>query len=201
MRANKWVTGRSSSLTGGAYARGDRARPAWRRRRRDAGASRPRWEPPGLRRPVPAAPGGGLSGRLPLAGQRAGRPRRRAGRVAQGVRRPGRVRRPQRFRTWLVRIVSNAAIDLGRKRGRRKVFGIGSWASNGDASGEQGTPQREPAAEDDPARGMHREDLRRALDAALARLSPTSASRSSCSPRRASVIKRWPRPRMCRSEP
>src|SRR4051812_45478437 len=29
------------------------------------------------------------------------------------------------FRTWLVRVVTNAALDLGRKRGRRQVFGIG----------------------------------------------------------------------------
>jgi RNA polymerase sigma-70 factor, ECF subfamily len=75
------------------------------------------------------------------------------------------------FRTWLVRIVSNAAIDTGRKRGRRKVFGMSSAESHGGGRGEQ-FPLREPSAEDDPARGMHREDLRRALDAALARLSP-----------------------------
>lgn len=80
------------------------------------------------------------------------------------------------FRTWLVRIVSNAAIDVGRKRRRRMVFGVGlgsgSAASNGHAGGPQGRPP-EPAAEDDPAQGLHRADLRRALSLALGRLSPT----------------------------
>lgn len=70
------------------------------------------------------------------------------------------------FRTWLVRIVSNAAIDLGRKRGRRAVFGIGRGGDGGDSQ------DPEAADGDDPARGLHREDLRRALDAALSRLSP-----------------------------
>jgi RNA polymerase sigma-70 factor (ECF subfamily) len=89
------------------------------------------------------------------------------------------------FRTWLVRVVSNAAIDLGRKRGRRMVFGVGLGAGSGPAGGHgtQGHAHRpgrngdarppEPAAEDDPAGGLHREDLRRALNAALGRLSPT----------------------------
>jgi len=87
------------------------------------------------------------------------------------------------FRTWLVRIVSNAAIDLGRKRGRRLVLvaGLGGGgakahpkANAGADPGTNGEARRdEPAAEHDPARGLHREDLRHALDAALARLSPT----------------------------
>src|SRR3954452_11848748 len=67
------------------------------------------------------------------------------------------------FRTWLVRIVSNAAIDLGRKRARRMVFGAGDREGHGPP---------EPATEDDPSRGLHRQDLRKALDKALARLSP-----------------------------
>ncbi len=71
------------------------------------------------------------------------------------------------FRTWLVRIVSNAAIDLGRKRSRRQVFGIGSGTGRGE--NDSGL---EPSVEDDPARGLHRDDVRYALDAALARLSP-----------------------------
>jgi RNA polymerase sigma-70 factor (ECF subfamily) len=73
------------------------------------------------------------------------------------------------FRTWLVRIVSNAAIDLGRKRGRRIVLGVELGHHHGN--GQHRPP--EPAAGDDPAVGLHRADLRRALDAALARLSPT----------------------------
>jgi RNA polymerase sigma-70 factor, ECF subfamily len=68
------------------------------------------------------------------------------------------------FRTWLVRIVCNAAIDAGRKRGRLHVFKLKLG----------GDPARgEPEASDDPAIGLVGADLRRALDAALARLSPT----------------------------
>ncbi len=83
------------------------------------------------------------------------------------------------FRTWLVRIVSNAAIDLGRKRSRRHVFGI-AFGSTGGRSGadprggnDDDTRDLEPAVADDPARGLHRADVRRALDAALGRLSLT----------------------------
>ena len=76
------------------------------------------------------------------------------------------------FRTWLVRVVSNAAIDLGRKRSRRHVFGIGLGHRSGADRGDDEAQGREPSVEADPARGMHRADLRLALDAALARLSP-----------------------------
>ena len=44
------------------------------------------------------------------------------------------------FRTWLVRVVSNAAIDLGRKRNRRQMFGIGF--SSGSAPGGATTTRR-----------------------------------------------------------
>lgn len=71
------------------------------------------------------------------------------------------------FRTWLARIVSNAAIDLGRKRGRRLVFGVGL----GTGAGASQCPP-EPAAEDDPALGLRRADLRKTLDLALGRLRP-----------------------------
>ncbi len=64
------------------------------------------------------------------------------------------------FRTWLLRIVTNAALDLGRKRGRQERFG-GSFEVD------------EPATEEDPLRELKRQDLRRALDDALAQLSPT----------------------------
>jgi RNA polymerase sigma-70 factor, ECF subfamily len=64
------------------------------------------------------------------------------------------------FKTWLLRVVSNAALDLGRQRGRREN------ASAADpADGEGG-----PLVWDDPTLGLERDDLRRALDAALARL-------------------------------
>jgi RNA polymerase sigma-70 factor (ECF subfamily) len=76
-----------------------------------------------------------------------------------------------RFRTWLVRIVSNAAIDLGRKRGRRAALGLVPGPSSGPAGNGDGHNRSEPAIDDDPARGLHRQDLRHALDTALGRLS------------------------------
>lgn len=80
------------------------------------------------------------------------------------------------FRTWLLVVVSNAALDLGRKRGRSKVFGFGggSGGGNGDVhkNGDLQSHPFEPATTDDPARGLHLHDLRAALNAALARLSP-----------------------------
>lgn len=79
------------------------------------------------------------------------------------------------FRTWLVRIVSNAAIDLGRKRGRRSSLGIGQGLGYGPSAGanhSNGDARRpEPAITDDPSRGLQREDLGRSLSAALDKLS------------------------------
>jgi RNA polymerase sigma-70 factor (ECF subfamily) len=77
------------------------------------------------------------------------------------------------FRTWLVRIVTNAALDLGRKRGRRAALGLNAGLGTG-ANGEDDPPRGhpEPAVDFDPAHGLHRDDLRRMLDAALERLSP-----------------------------
>ncbi len=79
-----------------------------------------------------------------------------------------------RFRTWLVRIVSNAAIDLGRKRRRNQTFGIGQGQGGRAGADRHDEESRgpEPSINDDPSRGLHRTDVRRALDAALARLSP-----------------------------
>ncbi len=80
------------------------------------------------------------------------------------------------FRTWLVRIVSNAAIDLGRKRRRRNILGmgIGSDPRAGQGDGEnRGRSIYEPSIDDDPAKGLLRDDLRKALDSAVTRLSPT----------------------------
>jgi RNA polymerase sigma-70 factor, ECF subfamily len=68
------------------------------------------------------------------------------------------------FRTWLLRIVTNAALDAGRKRRRRPALRL--------EDGLDVAP--EPSAGDDPAHGLHRQDLRRALDAALGRLSPAT---------------------------
>jgi RNA polymerase sigma-70 factor (ECF subfamily) len=69
------------------------------------------------------------------------------------------------FRTWLLRIVTNAAFDAGRKRKRRPSVGLGL------ADGEPGNAS-EPAVEDDPALALRRQDLRKALDNALSRISP-----------------------------
>ncbi len=68
------------------------------------------------------------------------------------------------FRTWLLRIVTNAALDSGRKRKRRPTLGLGS--PDGDTDGF------EPVTLDDPAQTLRRQDLRRTLDAALDRISP-----------------------------
>jgi RNA polymerase sigma-70 factor (ECF subfamily) len=67
------------------------------------------------------------------------------------------------FKTWLLRVVSNAALDLGRQRGRREAVTLpgGGLADNDGSS---------PAVPDNPTRGLERADLRRALDEALATL-------------------------------
>jgi RNA polymerase sigma-70 factor (ECF subfamily) len=68
------------------------------------------------------------------------------------------------FKTWLLRVVSNAALDLGRQRGRRDVLSLdGAPSEDGDGS--------HPLQTDDPASGLERADLRRALNQALATLS------------------------------
>jgi RNA polymerase sigma-70 factor (ECF subfamily) len=66
------------------------------------------------------------------------------------------------FRYWFMRIVSNTALDWGRRRKRRPALNIG------DGMGSYA----EPACDDDPSRRLHQQDLRRTLDAALARLTP-----------------------------
>src|SRR5437660_11739121 len=58
------------------------------------------------------------------------------------------------FKTWLLRVVSNAALDLGRQRGRREALGLGSGSTEVDG----------PLLSDDPGRGLERADLRRLLD-------------------------------------
>jgi RNA polymerase sigma-70 factor, ECF subfamily len=70
------------------------------------------------------------------------------------------------FRTWLLRIVVNTSLDWGRRRKRRPSFQIGSTPC-GQANGY------ERIVEDDPARGMHQQDLRQILERALNHLSPT----------------------------
>ena len=68
------------------------------------------------------------------------------------------------FKTWLLRVVSNAALDFGRQRGRRETVSLDTHR----------TGDRErclPLDLDDPAAGLERADLRRLLDEALATLS------------------------------
>jgi RNA polymerase sigma-70 factor (ECF subfamily) len=71
------------------------------------------------------------------------------------------------FRTWLLRIVINTAFDWGRRRKRRP---------SGRGGDDGNLAQYEPAAEDDPSRGLHQQDLRVALDRALDHLSQTIRS-------------------------
>jgi RNA polymerase sigma-70 factor, ECF subfamily len=65
------------------------------------------------------------------------------------------------FKTWLLRVVSNAALDLGRQRGRREALTLEApLPADSEA----------PLTADDPARGLERADLRRLLDQALTAL-------------------------------
>jgi RNA polymerase sigma-70 factor, ECF subfamily len=68
------------------------------------------------------------------------------------------------FRTWLLRIVTNAAFDSGRRRKRRATVALGT--SEGEAN------HFEPAVDDDPTLALRRQDLRKALDAAFAKIPP-----------------------------
>ncbi len=71
------------------------------------------------------------------------------------------------FRTWLLRIVTNAALDLGRRRGRRLAVSLDS----NEAAVDSATARHE-----DPGRNLNAADQRRLLDAALDRLSPAIRS-------------------------
>src|SRR6058998_3720619 len=75
----------------------------------------------------------------------------------------GGFQRRSSFKTWLLRVVSNAALDLGRQRGRRETLSL-------DAFGPGDRERIDPLLLDDPALGMERADLRRLLDRALATL-------------------------------
>jgi RNA polymerase sigma-70 factor (ECF subfamily) len=65
------------------------------------------------------------------------------------------------FRTWLLRVVTNAALDLGRRKRRRPATSLD------DRPGELAVVNG-----DEPDKGLQGEDLRRILDSAMARLSP-----------------------------
>jgi RNA polymerase sigma-70 factor (ECF subfamily) len=68
------------------------------------------------------------------------------------------------FKTWLLRVVSNAALDLGRQRGRRETLSLDS-AVNGEVA------QAQLLTADEAGLGLERADLRSLLDRALASLS------------------------------
>src|SRR5271166_4254759 len=66
------------------------------------------------------------------------------------------------FKTWLMRVVSNAALDLGRQRGRRETLSLETTGGEGD--------NHHPLVPDNPGQGLEQADLRRLLDQALAAL-------------------------------
>lgn len=67
------------------------------------------------------------------------------------------------FKTWLLRVVSNAALDLGRQRGRRDAVSL-------DAPGRARDEGQSLPDHADPTADADRADLRRLIDAALATL-------------------------------
>ncbi len=67
------------------------------------------------------------------------------------------------FKTWLLRIVSNAALDLGRQRGRRETIPIDAIDWHEQDAGRF-------APNFDPIQDVEQVELRQALDAALAEL-------------------------------
>jgi RNA polymerase sigma-70 factor (ECF subfamily) len=68
------------------------------------------------------------------------------------------------FKTWLLRVVSNAALDLGRQRGRRETLSL-------EAAQAAALSPEQLLAADGAADGLERADLRRLLGQALGVLS------------------------------
>jgi RNA polymerase sigma-70 factor (ECF subfamily) len=68
------------------------------------------------------------------------------------------------FKTWLLRVVSNAALDLGRQRGRREAVRL-------DAVGDNEAPGSHLVTADETSKGLERADLRHLLERALQTLS------------------------------
>ncbi len=69
------------------------------------------------------------------------------------------------FKTWLLRVISNASLDLGRQRGRREHVSIDAW-------GQKSREELEPFFEQEPGHNLERADLRQKLQDVLAQLSP-----------------------------
>src|SRR5437764_583091 len=68
------------------------------------------------------------------------------------------------FKTWLLRVVSNAALDMGRQRGRRETLSL-------DAAEASDLGSERLLTADGSTRGLEQADLRGQLDQALATLS------------------------------
>jgi RNA polymerase sigma-70 factor (ECF subfamily) len=68
------------------------------------------------------------------------------------------------FKTWLLRVVSNAALDLGRQRSRRDAVSL-------DAPRNSDLSDSRLLSVDEAGRGLERADLRRQLEQALNSLS------------------------------
>ncbi len=67
------------------------------------------------------------------------------------------------FKTWLLRVVSNASLDLGRRRGREEAVSM-------DSLGASFREDIEPIMHLDPGQEMHRADLQGKLQEALSQL-------------------------------
>ena len=78
------------------------------------------------------------------------------------------------FKTWLLRIVSNAALDLGRRRKRDGWHDRRPPATDHARSGSARTTCPPPDAD------LERADLRRVIDAALAPAARAPSGRRSC---------------------
>jgi RNA polymerase sigma-70 factor (ECF subfamily) len=72
------------------------------------------------------------------------------------------------FRTWLLRVVTNAALDLGRRRRRRMTVPFD------DPRGDDDGPAEPTAPPDDPSLPLRREELRATLTRAIDALSPAT---------------------------
>lgn len=69
------------------------------------------------------------------------------------------------FKTWLLRVVSNASLDLGRQRGRRDAVSM-------DQRRGRGQDDCEPVQFPKPERDLELVDLRQQLSKALSQLPP-----------------------------
>ncbi len=98
------------------------------------------------------------------------------------------------FKTWLLRVVSNAALDLGRQRGRRETLSLSAPGAGDGSDAGLLTPDEAGAAWNDPTCGP-----------CSTRPWPPSPRRSGrpscCTPTRDSVTGRSPTPPECRSAP